>query len=79
MEESKEQVKHWEEKIGDNQFKEASFAKVLNKGKKQLGDEVWVESESGEVLSNLGFLKKCQAGRWDGSLNWLPALDTLNL
>ena len=40
---------------------------------------MWVESESREVLSNLGFLKKCLVGRWDGSSNRLPTLDALNL
>ena len=40
----------------------ASLAKVLNKGKRELGDDVWIESESGEVLSNLGFFSSVWCG-----------------
>lgn len=41
----------------------ASFAKVLNGCKGEIGEAVWIESKKKEVLSNLESLKKCLVGR----------------
>ena len=49
LEESKEPIRCWEEKRDDNLSKFASFAEVLNRDKRELGNDVWIESESGEV------------------------------
>ena len=38
-----------EEKRGDNLSKFASFAEVLNRDKRELGNDVWIEIESREV------------------------------
>ena len=64
---SKELIRRREEKGGGILLKHSSFVEVLNKGKRDLGDVVWIESETEEVLSNLVSLKKCHVGRWDGS------------
>lgn len=34
-----------------------------------MGEAVWIESETEEVLSNLAPLKKCLVQRWDVSLD----------
>lgn len=49
LEKSKEPIRCQEEKRGGNLFKVASFAEVLNRDMRELGDEVWIESEPREV------------------------------
>lgn len=76
---SKEFIRFREEKEkneGDILLNLASFAKVLNRGKGEVGEVVWIESETKEVLSNLGSLKKCLVGRWDASSSCLLVLES---
>ena len=49
LEESKESIRCWEEKRGDNLSKFAFFVEVLNRDKRELGNDVWIEIESREV------------------------------
>ena len=77
VEEFKEQFKLQEEKGGGNLLKPVSFAEVLNRGKRPLGDAFWIESETGGFLCNLESLKKCPVGRWDCHSSCVIVLDSL--
>lgn len=54
---SKESFRRLEEKGGDTHLEHASFVEVLNRGKRDVGEAIWIESETKEVMSNLVFLK----------------------
>lgn len=46
-----------------------SYAEVVNKGKQEFGEEIWVQGVSEEALKNSKLLKKCLVGRWGDVLD----------
>ena len=81
MEAHKEVAGCWEEyekKGGGALINHASFAEVLNKGKREVGKTVWIDSDTEEVLRNLGSLKKCLEGRGDALSSCFSVLNLLN-
>ena len=65
-----------EEKGRDTHLGLASFVEVLNRGKKKVGEAVWIEKIE-EVMSKLVFLKKCLMERQDVSLGRMPIMNSL--
>ena len=62
---------------GEAPPKGKSFAEVLSRGKRVLGETVCVQGESDEVLRNSEILKKCLVGRWGDSLDRTRDLGSL--
>ena len=80
MEASKEFVRCREEKEkkeGGVILNHVFFAEVLTRGKREMGEVVWIESETKEVFNNLVSLKKCLVGRWEAPSSHLLILDFL--
>ncbi|RVX05681.1 hypothetical protein CK203_027235 [Vitis vinifera] len=67
----------WVEDCCEGKFREP-FRRLWNKGGKGYKLELRCNKTERGGLSNLGFLKKCLVGRWDGSSDRLPALDVMN-
>ena len=64
---------------GEAPPKGKSFAEVLSRGKRVLGETVCVQGESDEVLRNSEILKKCLVGRWGDSLDRTRDLGSLKI
>lgn len=79
MEEFKDSVRLWEDKGGGILPKLVSYAKVLDKDKRFLGDAMWIKSEIEEVFKNVKSLKNSLVGRWDRPSNQASILDLLKL
>ena len=80
LEASKEFVRCREEKEkkeGGVILNHVFFAEVLTRGKREMGEVVWIESETKEVFNNLVSLKKCLVGRWEAPSSHLLILDFL--